>query len=633
MRKHLLCWMTLILVLLLAFQLRVWQLDALALWFDEGVSITFAITPLSDVAVLNRLFEDTNPPAYRVLLGFLLDVFGVNAFTARYVSVLFGILSVALAYALVQAFRFRRQLSIIVLTVMAFAPMQVFYSREAKGYTLVQFCVLLVALLWLRMFPLGSAKAVLPDTPLKRIVLWLAISLPTAIGFGSHYVSSLMFITINMWLFGWLINYQHVRPSARPIPKAAEFWLSAQIAGALVWIPWLLATGDRALAGAQSAVAAEGVTGRPLHVFLEDMLSELVAGPTVDLAVGIVFFLVGFMGISLIENRSVRWVLASWLFWPLVLGFGMQQIVPFFFPRFLMFLSPGLFIAVAYMLTRQSSIPYQVAQGAFAIGAVSLFATGLLGIYRQPDPLPDLREPVAQLEESLSADHAVIYSYSWQPGMVEAYLAPSAVKPRYYASFFDPERFDQQLRSILEGHQQTWLLTYQIGAETPSNDVGNWLLENAATTGSRWFGETQLTAFLPPESAQGEQGCHSFRQGSIALCTSTLSGSRQAATELQIQLEWQTSESLDENLISFIHLLDGQQQAPVAQSDGLPANGLRPAFTWEPDERIVDRRVFTLPAVAGNYELCAGLYDAASQERVPFDGDGYCAPLGSVTVR
>ncbi len=622
-----------ILVTVAAYQLRLWQLDALALWFDEGVSITFGIIPLSDLAAVTRLFDDTNPPAYRALLGMLMHFFGVTAFAARYVSVIFGVLSVVTVYAIVRALQFRPRVATAASLMMAFAPVQVFFSREAKAYTLVQFCLLILALLWLRLFPLGKTQSRLPQTGRQRAAVILAIWLPALIAFGSHYLSILMLVTINFWMLGWLINYQHKRPEAAAIPAAALFWVGAQLAAVGAWMPWVLATADRALAGTQSAIEAEGHTGQPLTAFLDDMLTELIAGPTVDLAIGSAFLLVSFMGVSMVQKKGVRWVLGAWLFWPLVLGFAVQRFMPFFFPRFILYLSPGLFIAAVLMLTRDTQPAYRYAQAAFSIGIATLFVAGLAGVYGLPNPQLDLREAVAHLEEHLGPDDALIYSYSWQPGMVEAYLSPTSNRPTYYPSFFDSDQFGAQIDSILTTHDQTWLLTYQIAAETPSNDVGVWLLENAATAGSEWFGENQLTPFLPAAPEPTERDCYTFDDDSISLCAPLVEEPEPGATLLQLHLEWKTSTPIERNLIAFVHLLATDEQVPVAQSDGLPANGLRPTFTWEPDEIIIDRRVFMLPADPGDYLLCAGLYNADSQERVTFDGEGDCAPFGTVTVR
>lgn len=622
-----------VIILILAFQLRVWQLDARALWFDEGVSLTFAITPIGDVTALHRLFDDTNPPVYRVFLGLTTHFFGVSVFAARYVSVLFGVLGVAVVYALSRSFRLSERVAVVALLVMAVAPVQVFYSREAKGYMLVQFCVLIVAFIWLRLFPLGTTHSRLPRRWFERVVLLVLIWLPTAAAFGSHYMSAIMLITINLWMLGWLINYQYKRPHATPIPFASLLWLSSQLLAVLTWVPWIVVTADRALAGAQSAVLAEGATSRGLTLFLNEMLSELVLGPTVELAIGSIFFLVAFMGVGMVKQSPVRWVIASWLFWPLVLGFAIQRFIPFFFPRFILFLSPGLFIAVVLVITRETQIEYRFAQAALSVGLAGIFFVGLVGIYSEPEPSPDLRVLTQHLEENLTPSDALIYSYSWQPGMVAAYLPAMAHSPEYYPSFFDADQFGSQIESILQTHSQTWLLTYQIGAETPSNDVGHWLLENGATAGSNWFADNQLTAFLSPVESLADQGCHSFSDAVISLCAPVIEDSRQAESALQLKLEWQTQTEIEANLIAFVHLLQSEGQPPVAQSDGLPANGLRPTFTWQPEETIVDRRVFRLPAEAGDYQLCAGLYDAESQERVAFDGEGDCAPLGQITVR
>ncbi len=58
---------------------------------------------------------------------------------------------------------------------------------------------------------------------------------------------------------------------------------------------------------------------------------------------------------------------------------------------------------------------------------------------------------------------------------------------------------------------------------------------------------------------------------------------------------------------------------PVAQHDGVPANGERPTGGWRAEEIIIDPHGIALPAdlPAGHYMLIAALYDPAQERPRP----------------
>ena len=77
----------------------------------------------------------------------------------------------------------------------------------------------------------------------------------------------------------------------------------------------------------------------------------------------------------------------------------------------------------------------------------------------------------------------------------------------------------------------------------------------------------------------------------------------------------------------------------VAQQDGIPGGGYAPSTGWIPGEPVADRRGLALPAdlALGDYMLIAGLYDAATGQRLPVTGPDSSAAddfvrLGTIQV-
>ena len=102
-------------------------------------------------------------------------------------------------------------------------------------------------------------------------------------------------------------------------------------------------------------------------------------------------------------------------------------------------------------------------------------------------------------------------------------------------------------------------------------------------------------------------------------------------------MNW-VADSTPGELRGFVQLVapDGSL---VAQQDGIPGGGYAPSTGWKPGAPVADRRGLALPAdmAPGDYRLIAGLYDAATGQRLPVTGpDGTAADdfvrLGTIQV-
>jgi len=95
--------LTVLLIPLLAFVLRVYYLNAQSLWYDEGLSVHLASLPLAETIAQSAVTD--HPPLHAALLNLWMGFAGSGEFSVRFVSVFFGTLVVALTYALGQRAR------------------------------------------------------------------------------------------------------------------------------------------------------------------------------------------------------------------------------------------------------------------------------------------------------------------------------------------------------------------------------------------------------------------------------------------------------------------------------------------------------------------------------------------------
>ena len=114
-------------LLLLAFALRVYRLDAQDIWGDEAWSIAISQSLLRD-----SLYMEANPPVYFLLLRVGRALWGSSVFGLRYVSLLCGMITVAIVGRTAHTIAPRsRNYTLLAATL---SPFLIYYAQEARMY-------------------------------------------------------------------------------------------------------------------------------------------------------------------------------------------------------------------------------------------------------------------------------------------------------------------------------------------------------------------------------------------------------------------------------------------------------------------------------------------------------------------
>ena len=132
----------LVLILLLAFALRLLRIGASSLWFDEAFS--WLVAQQLAWKILTQRLEPFLPPLYHVLLHFWVRA-GESEAMLRSFSALCSVLTVPVMYALGREL-FSPATGLAAAALTAILPFQIYFAQEARPYALV---ILLSALvLW-----------------------------------------------------------------------------------------------------------------------------------------------------------------------------------------------------------------------------------------------------------------------------------------------------------------------------------------------------------------------------------------------------------------------------------------------------------------------------------------------------
>jgi mannosyltransferase len=333
----------LVALLLVAFALRVYHLEAQSLWSDEGLSLYRSRLTLgenfSNVIVVppNVPTQDTNPPLYFVALSALRALAGESEYALRFASVIAGVLLVPLLYVIGKRL-FSEQTGMLAAVLGTFSPFLVWYSQEARMYTLLATLSLASVYLLLRAidFPADRAKS-------KRAwLLWLAWALVTLATLYTHFTAFFLL------LFEGLVVLVALLRSRR-----REALVLIGLAGVLT-VPLVA----YALSRAQHGV--DPVFGfRPLDSMVAEVWGTFIVGRANDLfqpwwAVlpGVLMFAIGLIGGLL--NKSRRFstvVVALYLCVPLLAFYAATFVRPLYLgPRHLTLVLPPLYLLMAYGL-------------------------------------------------------------------------------------------------------------------------------------------------------------------------------------------------------------------------------------------------------------------------------------------
>jgi uncharacterized membrane protein len=134
-------------VLVLSGLLRIFAINQ-SLWLDEAT--TALTTKLSYFDIFTQFTpKDFHPPLYYFLMKFITSFSGISEIALRLPSVLAGIATVFVIY-LIGKKLFTKQIGIVAALLLATSPLHIYYSQEARMYSITALLVSLVVYFWIR---------------------------------------------------------------------------------------------------------------------------------------------------------------------------------------------------------------------------------------------------------------------------------------------------------------------------------------------------------------------------------------------------------------------------------------------------------------------------------------------------
>lgn len=402
--------LALIIILLLAFALRMYRLDFFSLRGDESFTVLFVQKPLAQMWD-EILTVEPNPPVMYFLLRAWIAVAGAGEFATRYLSAFFGVLCVALVY------RFARQIfsplsrweratclhanlwqsqtqergvttrrglgsegtggegtavevvGLIAAFLIAINPYQIWHSQDVRNYTEWPALSLLALVFFWRWYaernqdffaaPLSAAKnlasvrrpqgAVLRGTTyLKRPQgAILLFVLAELAALYTHYYEAFILLALNLFVFATVWRER----------RKLLTWLGAQVALAVLYLPYPLFISNRAASYGEGS----GRQGVALWDIARETLSAFTLGDTLDAAwrEWLWIPLALFVAASLILLWRKDWrrglFFLLYLAIPTLAVFALNTVRPLYLERYLNGIAPAYYILIAFGIVHFSA--------------------------------------------------------------------------------------------------------------------------------------------------------------------------------------------------------------------------------------------------------------------------------------
>ncbi|QAX86696.1 hypothetical protein C2E19_23865 [Pseudomonas sp. DTU12.3] len=404
-------------VLLIALFVRFYAIAVPAIWYDEAYSLVLAREAPARIWALTAL--DVHPPLYYLLLHYWMLLWGDSPFAVRALSALADVGTLLLSIKLMSLISTRRA-TWIAAVLLAFLPISVRYSQEARMYTLVGFWLMaatVVLVCWVRA----------PEQ--KRFSLIYVLLMVAA--FYTHYFAGLCVLV--HWLFWWQSRSSN---TAVAIPWGQ--WTVANLAIVFWYLPWIPPLIEQLsitnnLQWIQPVTLQDGLALVWQFIVLGDSRRSL--WQLMPFALMLLCAATIIMKPS--GERRFSVLLVSYFFVPVIALYLISLVLPLFVPRYLVFSAPALAMMIAAALDTGGTRRAFLAMIALML-VVAAQLHGLTMVYRQTDGLngtgarqdTGFASLVAQLNQNARpGDEIIIANAYWF--LTFAYYSTTSIEPKY----------------------------------------------------------------------------------------------------------------------------------------------------------------------------------------------------------
>ncbi len=492
--------------LLAAFALRAHLLGDQDLWWDEGLAVWAVRQPFLQTTLWTA--GDVHPPLYFWLLWPWIRLTGDTPFAMRFLTLAFGMLTVAAGGAAAHRLAGPRAAALAV-WLLALSRFEVWWSQEMRMYMLAGALSLLALAATLRIVDRAGAG---------RFV-WRDWGLYLLAATGALY--TLYLSALNLLILSAVVAAVGLRQWMAGARRAAAGlllrWLAVNLAAGVLLAPWLILAASRM----KSWSVAQPV---PFLLPFELFGVLLATGASTDLeqqvwavAVAAVVCAAGATAAMWLARRArsapaasapVVLLALTLLLPPLAVYVLTQPGRAFYVPRlearyFLPF-AATVYVALAWALDGL----WRWRRAAGLIGAVAVFAMFAWSLPQHyagrhlSDGYPSMARALRAHARPgdavvlVSGGRYPLFLYEYDRAGLGGLRAPVTQAPQFSAAL-TPDNVEAELGPLLDAHDRVWLALADPHMEDPDGLALPWLQARRAVSFDQRFNATRLMLFTP----------------------------------------------------------------------------------------------------------------------------------------
>jgi 4-amino-4-deoxy-L-arabinose transferase-like glycosyltransferase len=458
---------SIVVVLLLAFALRTINLSGRPVWYDEAFAVLYAEKPFETmlygtVTQVEGAAADVHPLFFYSTLHVWMELVGQSPVAVRSLSVLLGTATVAMVYRLARQL-FDRRIAMLAALIAALAPFHVYYSQEARMYSLLGFAAISAAFFFVRAWTRG------------RWLDWLAFGVFGALTLYAHNLGFAFILGLDLWvLWSWF------RPGGRRWQNLRPLILS-HLLMLILFAPWLAILPSQ-FGKIQQAywVQRPDLTTivQTLLVFHFGYDNQALPGWLLPPALFLSLLIPALLALRLIRARAPRrWSLAYILLLllaisPPLIVLVLSQIRPVYIVRAFLPSALAYYALVAGVLgvrTVPRAIRWALLLSAMAIAVASLVNHYTYALF----PRPRFDEAAAYLRTNYQPGDAIVHSnkltflpaHYYDRSLPQAFIADEPGSPSDTLAYPTQQALGlyatPDLATATKGHERVWLVIFQ----------------------------------------------------------------------------------------------------------------------------------------------------------------------------
>ena len=445
---------TLLVLTVIGLFLRFYNLGYNSLWLDEASTYSISVKSLAEIWQVTAAGE-FNPPLFYWAEHVML-MLGNNEIILRFIPALLGVLTIPLFYVIGKEF-LDRNAGIIAAAACAVSPFLIYYSQEARAYSMMLFFVALATIFFIKAMKSGS------------LTHWALFGAFSALAFWSHFYA---FVMITALVLFALIEWA---PRIRTELNNVKMLGLGVVVFVVLSFPLILVTLQLFVTRTASA-PTYGIQGLGI---ISETFNQISGFNDIAMYVLVALFVIGIVQTFLIDkNKGIFLVLLTALTFVIsyILSFKMPML-----PRYLIFLTIVFFIGVAvsyrifYSFWSNKAVVYGFIVVLFVISAPVL--AGYYSGYSKED----WRGFSGSLQEKTSPGDTVVAVPGYIAQPLDYYYSSVKDNTHEYGAYTGQ---DLENLSLQKGNSTMYfVVTQDISAANPNGDALVWLKNNTRFAG------------------------------------------------------------------------------------------------------------------------------------------------------